>query len=167
MKEFVCYTDGSFNNSNETHGGIVFWDNGTYASRIHVYSNQAVWYDMRNVGGELIAAYSAILSTVTKVKKLNEESMENYRLTLVYDYRGVGNWITGAWKAKKPATIWYRDNVKKLLEEVPNLSLNLVWIKGHGDCRGNNEADRVAEYTMGYALRNNIPICQIDEIMKV
>lgn len=165
MQEFICYTDGSFNTPGETHGGIVFWDRDTYKSRIHVYSKNNNFTSMRNVGGEIIAAYCAIVSTVNKVKELNKESMDTYKLTLIYDYRGVGDWITGAWKTNKTATRWYKEAVTKLLAEVPNLSLNLVWVKGHGYSAGNNEADRVAEYTMSYAKRNDISICLVDELI--
>ena len=167
MTNVICYTDGSFNTPGETHGGVVFWNGNTFSSRIHVYSKNEKFVSMRNVGGEIIAAYCAILSTASKIKELNKESMDTYKLTLIYDYRGVGDWLTGAWRTNKKATAWYKHAVDKLLSEVPNLKLELVWIKGHGYSAGNNEADRVAEYSMAYSKKNNIPICLVDELLDV
>ena len=169
MVNYLVYTDGSYHVEGETHGGIVFWDEnaGTYLSRTHVYTKLNKLTSMWNVGGEIIAAYCAIMMTVNKVKELNNETMDNYKLRLVYDYEGIGKWLTEMWKAKKPATQWFVKEVHKLLKEVPNLQLELIWVKGHGACAGNNEADRVSEYTMNYAKNNNIMICLIDEFIEL
>ena len=164
MKRFVIYTDGSFGDTGEVHGGVVFWaDNKEDIKCIHVCSTNEHFVSMRNIGGEVLAAYSAIMSIVQRIKKSNEDLLETYELDLVFDYKGIGQWATGGWKTNKTATRWFAKNVNKLLKEVPNLKVNYIWVKGHGMSEGNNLADRVSEYTMQYCRRNNIPICSLDE----
>lgn len=173
MQNFIVFTDGSFHIPGETHGGIVFWGPDNKPSNaLHVYSNNFAFTEMRNVGGEVIAAWCAMLSVAETVKKLNEESMDSYTLNLIYDYEGIGKWATGRWKANKPATKAYVKFVRDLAIEVPNLKINYIWIRGHQSSDsdnfviGNNEADKVSAYDMKYAENHNIPICNIDEVIK-
>lgn len=166
MKSFTVYTDGSFGDNGETHGGIAFSNHdGTY-NRVHVYTKHPAFVSMRNVGGEVLAAWSAIMSFIERIKKANNEEMETYELIIVYDYKGIGEWLTGGWKTNKTATQWFVQSVRKMLQEVPNVKLRYVWVKGHSSTAGNNEADRVSEYSMNYARSNNIPICNMDEVLK-
>lgn len=170
MKQFIIYTDGSFGEANETHGGVVYWDGMTNTPQacLHVYTTLPEFCSMRNVGGEVLAAYTAIYTTIRKIKAYNEESMESYKIILVYDYKGIGLWLTGKWKARKKATIWFANAVKKLLEETPNVSIEYVWVPGHtGHIAGNEYADKVSEYTTKFATNNNIPICCMDDLLKL
>lgn len=168
MKRYTVYTDGSFGDNGETHGGIVYWgDNDAPASCIHVYSKNSKFVSMRNVGGEIIAAWTAIFSIVDKVKRLNEECMDTYELQLVYDYEGVGKWLTGVWKTNKVATQWFVKSIKDLMSTVPNLKIKFIWVRGHSSTLGNNYADKVAAYNMAYCRNNNIPICNLDEIVNI
>lgn len=174
MQTFTVYTDGSYMDGNdlhcgdETHGGVVFMGEGdSIGSRIHVYSKKPQFTSMWNVGGEIIAAYAAIQSIAARIKQQNEEYMETYQLNLVYDYEGIGAWLTGRWKAKKPATRWFVEIVRSILEQVPNLKVNYIWVRGHASSFGNNEADRVACYNMQYCESQDIPVCLLDEIIQL
>lgn len=167
MKRYLVFTDGSFGDTGEVHGGIVYWGKDEPASNIHIRCSNPAFVSMRNVGGEVLAAWSAIMSVAANIKKLNEQEMETYQLELVYDYEGVGKWLTGAWKTNKPATQWFVKSVKEILSQVPNLTIKYTWVRGHSDTRGNQIADWVANYTMQYCNQNEIPICNLDEVIKL
>lgn len=167
MKSYTVYTDGSFGDTNEVHGGIVYWGEEGPASFVHIKATMPEFVSMRNVGGEILAAWAAIMSIASKVKNANEIEMEYYELNLVYDYKGVGEWLTGGWKTNKVATQWFVRSVKEILSAVPNLKVNYVWVKGHTSTEGNHYADLVANYNMEYSKRNNIPICNLDEVVKL
>lgn len=166
---FKCFTDGSFGNKGETHGGLVFYKDGVPMSALHVYTMLPEFADMRNVGGEIIAAWSAINSVVQLLKSRNVEEcgLEAHILYLVYDYEGVGKWLTGQWKTNKIATKWFVQNVKELLSSVPTLTVNYIWVKGHSVTEGNNRADKVANYNMEYCKINDISCVCVDSLIKL
>ena len=173
MEHLRLYTDGSYykERPNEVHGGLCN-DDASMDSWIHVYSNNKQLTSMWNVGGEIIAAYTAIVATVNFVKEKNKEIMDTYELELVYDYEGIGHWLTGRWQAKKPATQWFVRESKRLLNEVPNLKLALTWVKGHTGkddliSAGNSNADKVSAYDMRFCKEHSIPICSADEYIKL
>lgn len=166
MKYFNAYTDGSFGDDRLTHGGVVFADElGEVTSAVHVKTGKTDFVSMRNVGGEILASWTAILIAVNSVKKYNEESMDTYQLNLVYDYEGVGKWLNGSWRAKKKATMWYVKTVRELLQSVPNLEINLQWVRGHSTTRLNNIADAVADY-QNQGKPYNAQLINLDEVLE-
>lgn len=167
MVVYNVFTDGSFGNDGLVHGGIVFaGSDGNILSTVHVKTSKKDFVSMRNVGGEILASWSAIFSVVNSVKKKNEEAgLETYTLYLTYDYEGVGKWLTGQWKANKKATQWYVRTIKQLFSTVPNLELRLQWVKGHRDNRLNGIADAVSSYDMS-GLYSSTTICDMDEILQ-
>ena len=50
------------------------------------------------------------------------------KLTIYYDYEGIGKWATGEWKAKNKITQGYRDYIKQVKDK---LELHFVHVKGH------------------------------------
>ena len=167
MKSWLIFTDGSFGDDSLCHGGIVYWTDNGNPIRIHVKCSNTNFTSMRNVGGEILAAWSAIMSVVSQVKKFNEETMDTYELNLVYDYKGVGEWLTGRWKTNKPATRWFVNAINSILNEVPNLKVNYIWVKGHSDNRGNAIADKTAAYDMAYVRQEGIKVCDLDSLIKI
>ena len=168
MKYFNVYTDGSFGEDGLTHGGIVFVksDNSEVLSVSHVQTRVREFVSMRNVGGEVLAAWAAIFAVANSVKESNETNgLETYQLNLTYDYEGVGKWLNGQWKCKKHATQWYRDSIKAILATVPNLTLNLIWVRGHMGNEYNEVADRVASYDKSTRYPNT-DICDMDELLR-
>lgn len=164
---FKCFTDGSFGNAGETHGGFVFYQGDKVASALHVYSKLPDMTSMRNVGGEIIAAWCAIKAVVSKVQTENEKEsgLEYHTLDLVYDYKGVGCWATGEWKTNKKATQWFVRSIREMLSSTPNLKINYIWVKGHSSTDGNNMADKVADYNMTYCKQKGIQSCCVDELI--
>lgn len=167
MQRFICFTDGSHGGDGKSHGGVVFWNGSALSSDcVHVTSTDSKLVSMWNVGGELLAAYAAIAAIASRVQKQNEFLMDTYELELIYDYEGVGKWSRGLWRAKKPGTIWYMKKIREILEKTPNLKVTFRWVKGHSNTAGNILADKVANYNMIYCNENNIPICDLDSIVK-
>lgn len=167
MLYYNAYTDGSFCvDDGIVHGGIVFGDeNNNILSTLHVKTAHRDFTSMHNVGGEILAAWSAIFSVVSSVREANETNgLETYQMNLVYDYEGVGKWLLGYWKANKKATQWFKSSVKAMLETVPNLKLNPIWVKGHNNVALNEVADKVAFYDMTCGGLGS-PICDLDEIL--
>ena len=156
-----CITDGSYGDTGDTHGGVVFYKDKTIASALHVVSKLTEMVSMRNVGGELIAAWCAITAVANTAKDCKEECI----LDLVYDYKGVGCWATGEWKTNKSGTIWYAKAIKEILRTTPNLKINFIWVKGHQSVEGNNIADMVADYNLDYCRKHNYPISCVDDLI--
>lgn len=167
MVIYNVYTDGSYGgNDGRTHGGIVFADSSdNVLNTIHVSTSRKELVDMWNVGGEILAVWAAVMSVVSSVRQKNEEGvMDTYKLRLTYDLEGAGSWILGKWKAMKPATVWYRDSVRRMLQSVPNLELEMRWVKGHAETALNHEADRVADYKMSN-VGASTKVCNMDEVV--
>lgn len=180
MKNFICFTDGSFlKASGETHGGIVFTDNeANPLNRMHLYTTLPALVSMNNVGGEVMAAAAAIQSVVNTIKKEQEDGgLETYELYIIYDYEGVGKWATNQWAAKKTGTAWYKKLVQDLIASVPNFKVHWIWTKGHQSytgnvsqdmiTKGNHLADWTAAYDMSYTKSNNIPCINMDSVIKI
>lgn len=181
MKNYVCFTDGSFlSGTGEVHGSVVFTDHeANVLTQMHLYTTLPAIVSMNNVGGEVMAAAAAIQSVINTIKKEQEDGggLESYKLTLIYDYQGVGMWATGKWAAKKPGSAWFKNTVKSLIESVPNFTVDWVWTKGHQSLTGNynqdiiitgnKHADRAAAYDMVYTKQNNIPVICMDQVIVI
>lgn len=165
MRRYNVYTDGSFNDYSSTHGGIVFVDdNGKVCSKIHVYTEVQDFCASRNVGGEIIAAWSAIMSIINSIKQDdNYDKTEPIEINLYYDYEGIGKWLNGSWKTNKAITKWYKKSVLNLINQFDLCALNLHWVRGHNGHYGNEVADAVASYDMIFCKQNNIDIVELNK----
>lgn len=162
MKQYVIYTDGSFSSDDGlAHGGVVYSDYiGNVHNMIHVFSNHPDFCSMRNVGGEILAAWAAIYS-ITESVKANGWQDESINIKIVYDYEGVGKWLRGEWQCKKNATRWYKDAVWKCLKSLPTCTLTYQWVHGHDGEELNELADRVASYDTLWCERNGVEIIDL------
>ena len=167
MKKFVIFTDGSyFVEDGNTHGGIVFVDpitkNVTTCS--HVMSSNRFLGALYNVGGELLAAYSGILSVISLYEKELTAGME-LEIEIHHDYEGVSKWYTQEWRDKRTGTHWYVRELQAMKKKYSGLNLKFVWEKGHSGVIANEVADSVAFWNCEYCRIYNIPIINMDAVL--
>ncbi len=137
-KEIYAFVDGSFNIDTQTYGygGFLYVDGNSYP--LQGCDNDPEMASMRNVAGEICGAMAA----VNKAKELGVHS-----LTIYYDYTGIENWVTGAWKTKKIGTAKYALFMREC-----NLDINFEHVKGHSGIEGNETADVMAKQAVGIEL---------------
>jgi hypothetical protein len=65
----------------------------------------------------------------------------NLKGLICHDYTGLGCWAKGEWKAKNKYTERYVELTQPLYQ---NGLIDFKYVKGHGDCKGNIQADELA-----------------------
>lgn len=139
-----AYVDGSFSRYTKVNGEVVdIYGVGIYLVlegyhapiEIKFGETKADMTLMRNVAGELTAV-------VYLIKLLKEELPQYNTVDIYYDYAGIENWVTGEWRAKKPATQEYRDIMRAAQKSMRIIFHN---VKGHTGVSGNEKADRLAK----------------------
>lgn len=169
IKKYRIYTDGSYNKDkpDEVHGGIVYWD--TVENKVtgcaHVSSKDKRLTSGWNVGGEVLAAYVGLKSIYATLEEQGQcADSDPVIIELVYDYQGVGAWITGVWKNRnKPTSIWYYDKMMSLINSLKNVEVRFIWVKGHGDSVGNQVADMCASHTLRFNPSYNVQTFCFDD----
>ena len=167
MNKYIIYTDGSYCSEDSfVHGGIVFINpaNMQVNACSHVKSENRHLYSMNNVGGEVLAAYSAILSVIS----LHEEALSKgmkLEIEIHHDYEGISKWYTQEWRAKKPATQWYVRELQAMNKKYPGLTLKFVWVKGHSGEIGNETADKVSFWDEQYCKDFGVHIINMDSVL--
>lgn len=162
MKAYNIYVDGSFMNGDiEAHGGIVMIhaDNKT-VTKLHVKCMDKNLTSMRNIGGEILAAYCAIYSVAA-----NLDGDEKCMINLAYDYTGIEMWLTHKWATKRQATEHYVRKVSQLLREHKGLRINFKHIPGHTGEVYNEMADEVAKFR-GDESVDDIALIDVKEIWR-
>lgn len=137
------YVDGSYSKvtPNITKGGIVIVDSKTkeVISIRHVKSENPSFTKANNAGGEVIASMVGIMDAAFICK--GEKSI----LNIFYDYRGVKDFITGAYTANAEGMVMYVHAVNKILVDNPNVELKFFKVKAHSGDKFNDMADLVAK----------------------
>ena len=134
IRTAVCYVDGSFNPEVNRYafGCVLINDDGSIEELCGSGNNQEALLQ-RNVSGEMIAS---MLSVKWAIKK-------GYRrIDIYYDYSGIENWVTGAWKAKNKLTGDYRDWMKKRAEQI---DIRFFKVTAHSHDQYNERADKLAK----------------------
>lgn len=133
-----AFVDGSFNKDTGTYGyGGFLSVNGTKYS-IHGSGSDAEMASMRNVAGEIEGA-------LTAAKKAYEMGVTS--LTILYDYVGIEEWVTGGWKCNKTGTAAYRDKMREMISK--GMMISFVKVAAHTGVPGNEYADALAKYAVG------------------
>ncbi|WP_307840015.1 RNase H family protein [Bacillus cereus] len=65
-------------------------------------------------------------------------------MILYYNYTGIENFATKAWRAKNPRTKEYQDFMQKYMG---NIKIQFIKVKAHSGNEDNHLADCLAKYT--------------------
>ena len=133
----IAYVDGSYVSGNEFGCGVVIIENDEVTRTISEKKIDADLAEMRNVAGEITAAKIAMEYATNKGYKA---------ITIYHDYKGIADWCTGEWKAKKVGTKVYKafyDSIKD------KLAVTFVKITGHSGNKYNDLADTLAGEAIG------------------
>jgi ribonuclease HI len=137
--EIIAYVDGSYDNRTHKYssGIVILYDNEKITmSKLGEDKELA---DMRNVAGEIKGAEIAM-------KFALDENASS--LTIYHDYEGIEKWCSGAWQARKPGTIKYKQYYNEASKKV---KIGFVKVKAHSGDRYNEEADQLAKKALGLA----------------
>lgn len=134
MKTIDAYVDGSYREGLVGWAVVIVIDGKLHAEFSGVLNDEEV-QGTRQVAGELKAVEEALFWCKEQgVKELN----------LYYDYTGIKDWVTGAWKAKKELTQKYRDKVRSC-----GVKINWNKVKSHSGNEFNDKADLLARTIIG------------------
>ncbi len=135
--EVYAFIDGSFNDKTKMYGygGFLVSHDKEYILKGSFTDKEGVM--MRNVAGEIEGSMAA----VRKAKELNET-----KLIIYYDYKGIENWATGEWKRNKKKTKEYYDFMKNAMI---NMDISFRKVKAHSKMKENDRADKLAKESVG------------------
>ncbi len=133
----VAYVDGSYHvgTGEYSYGAVLM-----YRGKEYEYSEKGQdmsLSDMRNVAGEILGA-----------RKMMEFCVIHgiTRLALYYDYEGIEKWCTGAWQAKKPGTIAYKQAYDEMKDK---LYVEFHKVAAHTGVELNERVDLLAKKALG------------------
>lgn len=131
--EMQAYIDGSYDNEKKyySYAGIMFFEKEE--KEFAFADNNPEKINLRNVAGEIEAAIYVINYAVErKIKSLE----------IFYDYTGIENWATKAWKANNPFTKNYVTFIEKM---TPQLNIIFTKVKAHSGNKYNEKVDQLAK----------------------
>ncbi len=127
--EYEAYVDGSYIDGPVGYGTLILKASKPVFEIGATVQNPTL-LDMRQVGGELQAVYTAI-----------EWCQNNHvqGISIYYDYEGIERWATGSWKANNPATQAYASFIRAC-------GVQVAWnkVKSHSGNPWNEYVDRLA-----------------------
>lgn len=136
--EAVAYVEGSYNNTTGEYGyGLVMFHNGGEEHFAGKFTDSDM-ASMKNVAGEIEGAKAAMKFCIDNGIK---------SLDLFYDYQGIKDWCTGAYRANKPGTIEYRKYYNSIIKG--NVTVNFIKVKSHSGDKYNGLADALAKAAVG------------------
>lgn len=148
--EIVAFVDGSYSNSENKSGfGVLLIDSQRTETPLYKSFNDkkdSDFIELRNVAAELEGVKEAI-SWAIEYKKS--------KITIYYDYEGIGKWANGSWKPKKKLTCEY---VKFLKNKQHLISINFIKVPAHSGIIYNEKADTLAKRSLlekGYKTYND------------
>ena len=138
MTNIQIYTDGSFNPDYKMYAGacIVVLDNETVGQWVFA-SRREEFLQSNNVAGEAVACVQGIRFAL-------EMYPETTELEVCYDLQHLGFWATREWKAKAPVSKWMIQELDKIAEEYPDVTITYTKVKGHAGVPENVAVDKLA-----------------------
>jgi ribonuclease HI len=135
-QSFHAYVDGSFIDNKVKYGTIIKNKSGAIVDSFSGIIDKEGIESMRQIGGELRGATTAISWAKSKKDKV----------IIYYDYEGIYNWVADAfggkpWKTNNEFTKAYREYVLENLTYIEKF----VKVKAHTGIKGNEEVDKLAK----------------------
>lgn len=128
---YKLYVDGSFSNDKCGSGWVLVGDDDQVVAKESLPLNSD--YGMRQVTGEIFAVMFGINECLEREIK---------EIEIYFDYLGIREWVTGAWKAKNTQTQNYRDLMRDVQKEI---DVRFIKVKAHSGNYFNDLADRLAK----------------------
>ena len=136
--ELIAYVDGSYSKeiAEDKYGsGVVFIHSNNKQEHISLTGTEGI--ELNNVAGELAASMYAM----QKAKDYGYN-----KLTIYYDYAGIGNWCNKKWTAKnkyvKMYVDFYENNIK------PFINVDFIKVRSHSKDTYNDMADYLAKQAL-------------------
>jgi len=138
--ESLAFVDGSFEAKTEKAGfGVIIISHGGDKDTLYKAITKNLDEDfikLRNVAAELEGVKEAV-NWATKYNKR--------KITIFYDYTGIEEWATGAWRAKTSITKKY---VSFINEKRNHIEIEYVKVPAHSGVVYNEEADALAKSSL-------------------
>lgn len=136
--ELIAYVDGSYSKeiAKDKYGsGVVLIHSNNKQEHISLTGTEGI--ELNNVAGELAASMYAM----QKAKDYGYN-----KLTIYYDYAGIGNWCNKKWTAKnkyvKLYVDFYENNIK------PFVNVEFIKVRSHSKDTYNDMADYLAKQAL-------------------
>ena len=142
--ELIAFVDGRYDAGNVTSGfgAVMIGSSGIIQELSGSFSIEdgEDFMSMRNVTAELEGIKAAV----------NFALSSSYRkLTVYYDYEGIGRWADGSWQARKELTQSYRDFITQAKEK---LEIELIKVPAHTGVTYNETVDKLAKEAASAAV---------------
>lgn len=134
MGHVVAFTDGSFDVEKKAYGSgcCIFAPEGKKVE-LSTKGTNIKYIDLRNIAGEIIA----VLNAIDWAWKNGYE-----KISVFYDYEGIGKWASGEWQPKKTLTNYYKRYIDEKREII---DIEYIKVSGHSNNKYNDRADQLAK----------------------
>ncbi len=140
-EEAAAFVDGSYDADSQAGGyGVIYLEKDEKKTTLSGSFNGQEDPDLaalRNVAAELMGVRCAVEKAVSDKKK---------KLTIFYDYAGIGCWADGSWKTNRRITEEYAAFIK---ENRPLITLVFQKVPAHTGVTYNEEVDQLAKKASG------------------
>jgi ribonuclease HI len=130
VKKIEVFTDGSCKGNPGPGGWAAILIEKNIAKPFAILKGNEI--DTTNNRMEMIGVIEAL-------RYINEHHLQNLEITLYSDSNLVIQTLNRGWKRKANIDLW--EELDELNEE---LSVEYVWVRGHGQNKWNNKCDQIA-----------------------
>lgn len=134
------FVDGSYSPNEEKSGfGAILIDHKRVRTPLYKSFSKKInsdFLELRNVAAELEGVKESINWALAYKKN---------KITIYFDYEGIGKWANGSWKANNELT---RNYVNFVNEKKKRISIDFVKVPAHSGIVYNEEADTLAKRSL-------------------